>query len=116
MTFETAVMRMQEKTDPYFGIIVENKPECRVFLDKLQQYMPSSTVSNMPPLRDYAFSEAEPVVAVTLSRYRMNAYNRWASFVSLDAMKRYEKRNPHKVQWVMWYDVNNNDIDFSDLL
>lgn len=116
MTFETAVARMQEKTGPYFGIIVENKPECIEFLNKLQQYIPSPTVSNMPPLRDYAFSEGEPIVAVTLSRLFGNSYNRWSSFDSLTQMLSYVERHPATICWVMWYDVHERDIDFDDLM
>jgi len=107
---------MQAKTDPYFGIIVENKPECWDFLNKLQQYMPPATVSNMPPLKEYAFSDAGPVVAVTLSRFYRNQYNRWATFGTLKEMLSYTEQHPEKVNWVMWCDVHDCDINFDDLM
>ena len=116
MTFEAAVARMQEKTGPYFGIIVENKPECRVFLNKLQQYMPPRTVEKSGPLRKYAFEDDVPVAAVTLSRLYLNSYNRWSSFISLEEMLIYAKQSRDKVDWVMWYDVHECDIDFDDLM
>lgn len=116
MTFETAVARMQAKTDPYFGIIVENKPECWAFLDKLQLHMPPSTVSNMPPLKVYAFSEGKSVVAVTLSRYYRDNYNRWATFDTSKEMLSYTAQHPDRVDWIMWHDVHECDINFDDLM
>lgn len=116
MTFEAAVKRMQKKTGPYFGVIVENTEECRLFLDKLEQYMPPRTVEKSGPLREYAFEDCGPVVAVTLSRWYANSYNRWSSFNSLEDMLSYAKQSADKVDWIMWYNVSDNDINFSDLL